>query len=465
MKVGASPYATESVCPVCLRRLSATRETRGEEVFLVKVCPEHGRFETVLWRGAPERASWERRKVPSRPERPVTSMERGCPFDCGLCPEHRQHTCTALLEVTRRCNLRCTWCFADAGGADAPEDPGIETVERWYHFLLKTSGPCNVQLSGGEPTVRDDLPEIIARGRSLGFPFIQLNTNGLRLARDPGYAERLAEAGLASVFLQFDGLDDANCAVLRGRPLAAEKVRAVERCADARLGVVLVPTLVPGVNTGEIGAILDFAVAHARTVRGVHFQPVSHFGRTPGPPSDADRVTIPEVLREIERQTDGRMRVEHFAPPGCENAFCSFHGNFVVLPGGEVKSWGRSGAGSCCSPVEIASEGAEKARNFVGRFWSHPEKAPVVDLSGPSLGGWDVFLERVRTHALTVSGMAFQDAWNLDLDRLRDCCIHVVTPNERLVPFCAHNLSDASGRPMRRGPVRANSAGSARGGA
>jgi uncharacterized radical SAM superfamily Fe-S cluster-containing enzyme len=200
--------ATESVCPVCLMRIPAQRVGQGEDVYLRKTCPEHGAFQTILWRGQPAYSGWARPKIPAHPANPLTPIRQGCPLDCGLCPDHRQQTCTALLEVTRRCDLRCPFCFADAGALALP-DPDLGVIEGWYRSLLNASGPCNIQLSGGEPTQRDDLPEIIALGKSLGFSFIQVNTNGLRLARDAAYVKRLRQAGLSSVFLQFDGSQDS----------------------------------------------------------------------------------------------------------------------------------------------------------------------------------------------------------------------------------------------------------------
>jgi 7,8-dihydro-6-hydroxymethylpterin dimethyltransferase len=436
--------ATESICPDCMRKIDAFRLMRGDEVILRKECPEHGSFETVIWRGNPLFGFWQRPKTPSYPKLPYTAVEKGCPWDCGLCPEHRQHTCTALIEVTQRCNLKCAYCFADAQ-EHHEKDPDPHTIELCYRRVLEAGGPYNVQLSGGEPTLREDLPEIVSLGRSLGFTFIQLNTNGLRLAADKNYLKRLKDAGVASIFLQFDGTSDAIYEKLRGRPLVHQKKLAVENCAEQGLGVVLVPTLVPGVNTHEVGAIIRFAVECMPTVRGVHFQPVSYFGRYPGPPQHSARITLPEIMTEIENQTGGDFKKEHFQPPGCENALCSFHGNFVLQLNGELKGWTRHDPESCCPPPGPAEAGAEKARRFVSRFWSGP---PVIDKTdnGPCFGGWDEFLDRVRSWSLCISGMAFQDAWNLDLDRLRDCCIHVVDPRGGLIPFCAYNLTDSRGR-------------------
>lgn len=443
--------ATESVCPRCLVKIPAFRIMRGEEVILRKTCPEHGEFEVPVWRGEPSCLFWTSPRRPSHPRFPCTSVERGCPWDCGLCPEHRQHTCTALFEVTQRCNLRCSVCFADAREAARVSDPDLATIQRWYESLLQASGPCNVQLSGGEPTLRDDLPEIVALGRALGFPFIQINTNGLRIAQEPAYLDRLADAGLASLFLQFDGVTDDVYTSLRGRALFELKNTVVDLCSKRRVGVVLVPTVVPGVNTHQIGDIIDYALEWLPTVRGVHFQTVSYFGRYPAAPAKRDRITLPEVMREIESQTAGRLESRHFKPPGCENALCSFHGNFVLMPDGALKVWAQRHdmASSCCGPDD-AKKGAEKARRFVTRFWAAPESRPATKEDGVSLGEWEAFAERVRTHSICISAMAFQDAWTLDLERLRDCCIHVMHHDGRLIPFCAYNLTDTHGRSLYR---------------
>ena len=442
---------TESVCPECLARIPATRVAYGDDVYLKKACPEHGDYTTVIWRGLPAYRSWVRPKLPSYPDNPFTTVDRGCPFDCGLCPDHRQQSCCILFEVTQRCDLRCPVCFADAGNHPAP-DPDLHQIEGWYRRLLEAGGPFNIQLSGGESCLRDDLPEIITLGRSLGFSFFQVNTNGLRLSRDADYLKRLKAAGLSTVFLQFDGTCDCIHEKLRGRSLFAQKQAAIERCAEQRVGVVLVPTLVPGVNTDDIGGIIEFALHHAPTVRGVHFQPISYFGRYPQPPSDADRITIPEIIRAIEAQTRGAIKCESFSPPGGENALCSFHGNFVLMPDGKLLSLTKHTPDkSCCGRPAPAQQGAVKSREFVARNWSAPgDRIELRPIGGPSLGEWDVFLSRAQTHTFCISGMAFQDAWNLDLERLRDCYIHVASPNGWLVPFCAYNLTDQSGHPLYR---------------
>ncbi len=442
--------ATDSVCPECLARIPAFRVRRGSDVILTKACEVHGVFETILWRGDPAYESWVRPKIPTYPRAATTRVDRGCPYDCGLCPDHRQETCTALLEVTQRCDLQCNFCFASAG-KDVP-DPTLEVIHGWYNSLLQSKGPCNVQLSGGEPTLRDDLPDIVALGRSLGFTFLQVNTNGMRLARDPDYVRALREAGLASVFLQFDGVDDAVYAQLRGRSLLAAKEAAIEHCAENGLGVILVPVLVPGVNTSAIGDIVRFALERAPVVRGIHFQPVSYFGRYPAAPDDSARITLPEVIHALETQTGGLVRADHFVPPGCENALCSFHGNFILMPDGRLIAYTHHQPLMCdCVPI-AADKGAAEARDFVARRWAIPAQEPPATLAaGPSLGEWDSLLVRAKTHTFCISAMAFQDAWTLDLERLRDCCIHVVALDGHIIPFCAYNLTSRSGQSLYRG--------------
>jgi hypothetical protein len=317
---------------------------------------------------------------------------------------------------------------------------------------MVAAGACNIQLSGGEPTLRDDLPQISEMGRKVGFSFIQVNTNGLRLADDKGYARALRDAGVASVFLQFDGTEDEIYRFLRGRPLLREKRLAIDHCAENEIGVVLVPTLVPGINVQNIGTMIREALQMAPTVRGVHFQPVSYFGRYPRALANRKRITLPELMRELERQTGGLVQVSHFHPPGCENALCSFCGSFVLMPDGSLKALSNDQQQNCCGQPEKAEEGARRTIAFVARQWSGPPAGNGGCCPGPAMrmpedGIYELgmFLDRARTHLFTITAMAFQDAWNLDLERLKDCCIHVVAPDGRLIPFCACTLTDTQG--------------------
>jgi len=457
---------TESLCPVCLKRISATRLPLGNDVFMAKECEDHGSFMTVIWRGKPSMEEWQRPKDPVHPFLSYGTVERGCPFDCGLCEVHSQLPCSVLLEVTDRCNLHCAVCFADSGHG-REEDPSLQKITWLLERSMAAVGPSNLQLSGGEPTLRDDLPDIVAVARKIGYSFIQVNTNGLRLASDKHYLRRLLAAGLSSAFLQFDGVDDEVCCSLRGRALLNEKLRAVRNCGETGLGVVLVPTLVKGVNTNSVGAIVRQALELAPTVRGIHFQPVSYFGRFPEQHGDEGRFTLPELMRSLEEQTEGLVKVADFSPPGCEHAHCSCHATYMGSSNGSLRLLGVGAGNGCCSS-NFGEGGVRKTVETVSRRWTLPPPEPFLGRfpllgESPCCDGshtdvahqeepldLDTFLEEVATRSFTISAMAFQDAENIDLERLRGCCISVVSHDGRLIPFCAYNLTSRQGKSLYR---------------
>jgi uncharacterized radical SAM superfamily Fe-S cluster-containing enzyme len=320
---------TESLCPYCLRRIPAQRILEDNEVYLQKSCPEHGHIEKIiLWKNHPISFSeWNRCRssVPdpyqSAPGRQgseaedVTGTAADCPFQCGSCSHHNQKTCTTILEVSSQCNLRCPVCFA-ASPAEAKKDPTLNQIERRLKKTLDCAGPCPIQFSGGEPTLREDLPQIVALARKLGFDHVQINTNGIRLAQDFEFAQALKDSGVTDFFLQFDGVTDDVYARIRGMALFSAKQRAIETCATLKIAVILVPTLMKGVNDSQIGAIIQFAKDWIPTVKGVHFQPLTYLGRYPNPPHNQDRFLIPEILMAIETQTGGELKADNFIPPG-----------------------------------------------------------------------------------------------------------------------------------------------------
>ena len=435
---------TKSVCPVCLRVLEAQKTVGEHGIYLNKTCPEHGAFPALIWEGSiKEYFMWNGESSAIDP--PVNGKEpqRGCPNDCGLCSAHLRKGCCMLLELTRRCNLECPVCYASAGKCG--DDPNIEDIERQYDFLMAHGGPFNIQLSGGEPTLREDLPEIIWLGRQKGFTFFQLNTNGIRLAAEPDYAKSLKAAGLNTVFLQFDGMSDAVYEALRGRPLLREKLAAIESCAAAGLGIVLVPVIAPGVNEEEAGGILRLAMTRMPYVRGVHFQPLSYFGRCALKRAERP-VTIPRMLRLIEKQTEGMMKYADFCGGGAESPYCSFHASYMRCGDGSLRLLGRRG-GSCCTT-------SDDSRNSVAGQWSWAEgdTEAAQKKSGAETASLDEFLEYARRNTFAVSGMVFQDAYDLDLERLMRCHICEVDPRHGMVPFCAYNLTDPEGLALYREP-------------
>lgn len=448
--------ATESVCPVCLATIPAERYAEGDTVYLKKTCPEHGTVATPVWRGLDSYLRWgQAARAYSHPQVCATEVQHGCPHDCGLCPDHRQQSCCVLLEITSRCDLACPVCFASASrqGADA----SLAEIDGWLDTLAEAGGHVHIQLSGGEPTVRDDLPEIVALIRARGFDFVQLNTNGVRIAREPAYLAALAKAGLDCVFLQFDGVSDDVYRALRGAKLMELKRRAIRNCGKAGIGVVLVPTLVPGVNVDQIGAMVEFAKAEMPTVRAVHFQPVSYFGRCLAVPDAASRITLPEVMEALIAHSGGTIRLDDFRAGSAENPYCSFNGRFVIDGEGRLQAAAETPvaccgvpakdepAPSCCCGSARPSPEVARERRYVAGQWVHPGSSGEA----AGLDAFDAFLAR-RTHTLGLSGMAFQDAWTLDVERLRQCHIHVVAPDRRIIPFCAYNLTGRDGRSLYR---------------
>ena len=460
-------HRTQSVCPVCLRRIDAAYVREGEAVVFRKSCPQHGSFAVPVLRqtgGLPAFEDWQRPKTPSYPAHPLTAAAQGCPFDCGLCPGHAQHTCTALLEVTLRCDMACPVCYAAAGGKDVPPDPDMATLIRQLDRLRQVSPGCNVQLSGGEPTLRDDLPDIIQAVRARGFGLVQVNSNGLRLGREPSWAARLREAGLDSVYLQWDAPDDAACAPLRGslpqgESLMARKAAAVRHCAAAGLGVVLVATLLPEANLPRLGDLLRQALRLGPAVRGLHLQPLSRFGRYPGDLLTAPRLPLFGVLEALCAQAPELVRPEHVHPPGCEHSLCSFSAVYAreTAPDGTPalrlladaapaccgpSSPARPAAATLTAPLE-AAEGARRSRQFVAAHWAGAEPASA---SVAAADDFSRFLARAgMERRFTLSCMAFQDALDFDVERVRGCCIHIMRPDGRLVPFCVQNLTAVDG--------------------
>ena len=415
---------TRSVCPVCLRNLPArlVRETDGR-VLLEKSCPAHGDFRVTVWQGRMDFEKWSAGGAPLGPGEGLC-----CPDGCGLCAEHASDSCCVLLEVTRRCDLRCRFCFAEGGRAE--NDPPRAALETAIRDIADQCGRPLLQLSGGEPTLRDDLPELVRFAKAAGCSYVQVNTNGLRLAREPAYARRLAEAGLDIVFLQFDGTREEIFETLRGAPLLEKKLEAVRVCAELGVGVTLVPTVVRGVNDGDLGALVALAASLAPGVRGVHFQPVSWFGRYPAAPRDEQRYTLDALMADLGAQTG--VPIESFLPSRCDHPLCGFHASFLIGEGGALRPL------SAAAPPPGRSSAREN-RDYVARRWMRaaPEKRPA---SSGDTEDFDSFLYRVRHESLTLSAMAFQDAGNLNIERLRRCSLHV-WDGGRVVPFCARYLS------------------------
>lgn len=438
---------TQSICPVCTVPTEACYIEENGRAYFVQHCSRHGEFKTLASESAEDLRKWIANPVMNIPPKTAITKgdpeDRSCPLHCGTCENHLQTTCCVLIDITQRCNQHCPYCFAMSGEDTDPCEPTLEEISEKYDRLLELGEEgreFNIQLSGGEPAVRDDLPEIIRMARDKGFRYVQINTNGRRLAEEEGYAELLREAGAAVIFLQFDGTDDDIYMKLRGEALFEKKVQAIRNCEKAGLAVTLVPTVVRGVNDGNIGSIMDFVIENVNVVKGVHFQPAGFFGRYPKGDETEGRITMFGLLRELERQRP-QFRFENSMPVSTGHTLCCFYSTYIKEPDGSVSctlTQKQKGEGvSCCEMTQAdALEIIKKDRDYVLNKWdvSVPEYR-----SSDEVGDFDRFLNYYRKNTFTVTGMAFQDSGNLDAQRLKRCRVMQLTDDGRLVPFCAYN--------------------------
>ncbi len=473
----------KSLCPECLEKIEGIKYVEDGKVYLKKECNIHGSFTTLISRDVEHYIQMEECFDVDRAKarEPLTDTLHGCPFDCGLCPSHKQDTCLAVVEITDRCNMKCTYCFANSS-MDASLDPDMDTIRTMFETVKKCQNePTCIQISGGEPTLRDDLPEIISMGKQVGITHIELNTNGVRIAGDQDYFDRIASAGLDAIYLGFDGVSDDVYLQRTGRKLFDVKKEVINKCEKAGIGVVLVPLVAGNYNLHEVGRIIDFAASRVPTVRGVHFQPVFYSGRSP---DDMEgKVTILDLLEEIEKQTSGQLKVTNFTPSLMPHAHCGAtcltlieNDGYLPLTNislGAAKSasdvasktkksiMGRwkglekdKEAKSSCGDLLVKSSCCEKPLSDLTVKGSCCEK-PLTDVlpekSGSKLAnGWADFIEMSKNTYLTISAMAFQDVWSYEQDRIENCCIHVVTQDGRFIPFCNYNMTSCNGQFMYR---------------
>lgn len=442
---------TRSLCPVCLKLLTARIVTDEASVCIEKTCSEHGSFKSLVWSDL-ESYLWSFRftKPPTPYVKNTTRSDKGCPFDCGLCPEHKQHTCLAVLEVTGNCNLSCFTCLASSG-KDGQVEPTLEEVRAALLSLLTSEGrPTPLQLSGGEPTIRPDLDEIIREARNLGFRFVEVNTNGINLARKPELAQAYADAGLDGIYLQFDGVTDDVYRRIRGIDMTKIKAEAIASAQNAGLNIVLAATVVKGINDHQLWEIIDYALKNK--LNGVNFQPFAMQGRYPRSQlNPLDKITNPDIARLIEAQSGGRLRAVDFLPIPCPDHRCQLLCYLAIDENGVI-------------PVNrlIEAEGLlEYYRNFTDA--DQMENA-VKDLkktlhdmwSGSAVPGrvgetcCNLPLPRANARFFPISCHGMMDVWNMDINRLKRCCVHELTLNGELIPFCLYNCTSVEGQKLYR---------------
>jgi len=459
---------TKSLCPECLKVLDATIIEEDNKVYIEKECPEHGKFREIYWSDYEQYQRAETLRCDGEGLRnPRTETKLGCPYDCGICPEHKSHTGLAIIDITNRCNLKCPVCFANAAAAGYVYEPSKEEIFEMIENLRRNDPvpPPALQFSGGEPTIRKDLFDLVKKAKELGFHHVEVNTNGLRLAKSLDFCRGLLEAGVSTVYLQFDGLTSDVYEFTRGVDLLDIKMKALENCREAGLSIVLVVTLVKGVNDHQLGDIIRFAIKNFDLIRCVNVQPVSICGRIPEEEREKMRITIPDFMRLVEEQTDGKIKVSDFYPvptvvpisravsalrdknyveftahPHCGMATYAFVEGDDLIP---INRYGNVDKfiKSMEKVYDEASKGHKrKAKLRLVGTLRHIKFGLLRKYLLPILrtGSYES-LGNLHRKMLLISSMHFMDPYNFDLERVQRCCIHYAVPDGRIIPFCTMN--------------------------
>ncbi|MEM1547218.1 MAG: radical SAM protein [Candidatus Methanomethylicia archaeon] len=474
---------TQSLCPECYRLLPAIVFERDGSIWIRRICSEHGEIEELYWGDS---SLYERVMMFEAPSSNIKitykSLENPCPFSCGLCPIHVTQTCLANVVVTNRCDLSCWYCFFYSEKAGYVYEPSIEKYKEMMEALARQHpiGARAIQLTGGEPLLRDDLVDLVKVTREAGIDHIQLNTNGLRFLYDMdgvNLSRRLREAGVNTIYLSFDGVSpDVNFKNHWEIPYIFENFRK-----SGMTSVVLVPTVIKGWNTHELGSIVKFAALNMDIVRGVNFQPVSLVGMMPKSEREKYRVTIPEVIRLIEEQTNGEIDRNSWYPvptayiisrfieafsrreqwhmkihPACGMATYVY----VDRKGGEVRFIPITEMIDVNGFLKYLKESTgrlEKGGNkyinglkLLLKLRKHIRKDKLPEGFDPIKIIFNAFvrhnyeaLAEFHYRFLYLGMMHFMDLYNYDVDRVRRCGVHYVTPELEVIPFCTFNvLSD-----------------------
>lgn len=472
---------TQSLCPDCMTVVPAKILVRDQRVYFRKTCPTHGVREDFVCSDAREYDRLEF-SVPGKVPRQVgVDPDKGCPLDCGLCTEHEQHTCIGLVELTESCNLKCPMCYSSSGPGGKHQS--FEEITRAIQRLIEVEGrPEVLQLSGGEPTIHPEFERVLDYAVAQPIDIVMLNTNGVRIAHDPGFIDRLAaHRKRIEVYLQFDGLRDSTYQALRGEPLAKLKLNAVEKLGKAGIRTILVTTLQTGVNGDEIGDIVKFALAR-KWITGVSFQPATYSGRHYLPEELEQRITFPDVIRGVIEQTDGIFQKDDFLPLPCAHPNChqltyayrsgdtvvpllrfiNVHENMDLLANGITFTRPRArqlierylGRLGCCAGGDCGGTDQEEGGRMKDEGNGLSSLLTVLSTTTPSAlpdppsafgSAANEFFARALTENLDpedvfrITITSFLDAYNFDVRRVMKCCVHHVLPSGHVIPFCAYN--------------------------
>lgn len=442
----AAPYLfhgqTSSLCETCLAVVPAKVIIEDGCVYYLKRCLTHGVQKTLI---SDDLAYWKSQKEWLKPgDRPLavqTRTEVGCPFDCGLCPDHEQHSCLAIVEINSACNLACPVCFADAEDMHGGHLP-LETIERMLDALVESEGePDLVQLSGGEPTLHPRFFEILDAVKRRPIRHVMINTNGVRIAQDPAFVERLAGyAPRLEVYLQFDSLDDEALVNLRGARLSRIRRAALEALERVGLSTTLVAVVKRGVNDGDIAAIVEHALEWS-CVRGVTFQPVQDAGRNEGFDAKANRMLLTQIRREVVKA--GVFDEEDMIPLPCNpDQICIGYGlrdgrtvtpitsllpRELILRGPNTISYEAYPAlqQAVVDLLSLATAQCNTEEKLAGVLCCLPQAFVPENLS--------------YANSFRVVILQFLDRYNFDLGTVKRSCVHFVTPEGQIIPFDTYN--------------------------
>ena len=437
---------TNSVCTTCLRKVEAKIVFQDERVYMHKRCAQHG-LERVLI--STDIEYYKRSRLTLKPgQMPLTfntPIKYGCPYDCGLCPDHEQHSCLTLVEITDACNLTCPICYAESG-PHRQTHRSLEQVEFMLDCVLRNEKePDIVQISGGEPTIHPQFFEILdAAKRRKAIKHLMENTNGIRIAQEPEFARRLKDymPGF-ELYLQFDSLEEGPLRELRGADLRRVRLKSLEQLNKHNISTTLVVTVKKGSNDGELGRIIDFALQQP-CVRGVTFQPIQAAGRLENFEASRDRLTLAEVRQNILTQSD-LFKPEDIIPVPC-------HPDALAM-GYAVKLGGKTVPLTSMIDPKVLLQGEgntivyerdPRLRDHVFKLFStsHSPESATSSLKQLLCCLPKVSVPESMTYdkVFRVLIIQFMDAQNFDVRSVKKSCIHIVHPDGRIIPFDTFNL-------------------------
>ena len=436
---------TRSICPNCRRVIDAQIILRDNKVFMRKRCPQCGPFEALVYGDAEAYVSLSKFNKPGTiPLERGAEIHDGCPHDCGLCPDHQQHTCLGIIEVNSTCNMNCPLCFSEAR---AGFNLTMEEVEQMLDDYVRTEGtPEVLQFSGGEPTIHPQIIEFVQAAKARGIRHVMINTNGKRIANDDRFLGQLKDAR-PSIYFQFDGFDSRTYGTLRGEPdILEEKLRALDRLAEIGLNVTLVPAIERGVNEHEIGKIIEFAIKHP-AVRGINFQPAFHAGRHMQH-DPMNRMTIPDIVKLIETQTTGLFQASDFIPvpccfPTCNAVTYAFIDGEKVIPLPRIVNVydyldyiTNRVLPDFSLEIKGALEGLWSSSSVPGSEKAVDQVAVSCEACGLPEG---FTLGDLAKNMIMIMLQDFMDPWTFNQKNVMKCCKEFLLPGGKQIPFCAYN--------------------------